>query len=164
MAFLDNSGDIILDAVLTERGRQRLAAGDGSFRISKFALGDDEVDYNLYTPVTSSGYEDLRILKLPVFEAFTSNIGLKNKLLTYENQSLLYLPVIQLNNLSRFGAATAASPGPVGGYYVSVDQATTTQIGDNQSGYRYADANSVASNASQLVFDQGLDSEELTLN
>ena len=30
MAFLDNSGDILLDAVLTERGRQRLAAGDGS--------------------------------------------------------------------------------------------------------------------------------------
>ena len=28
MAFLDNSGDIILDAVLTDTGRKRLAAGD----------------------------------------------------------------------------------------------------------------------------------------
>ncbi len=164
MAFLNNSGDIILDAVLTERGRQRLAAGDGSFRIAKFAFGDDEIDYNLYTPVTASGYQDLRILKLPVFEAFTNNsAGLKSKLLTYTDPNLLYLPVIKLNSLTRFGAATAASPGPVGGYYVSVDQTTTTEIGDNQSGYRYADTNSVASNASQLVFDQGLDSEELTL-
>jgi hypothetical protein len=164
MAFLNNSGDIILDAVLTERGRQRLAAGDGSFKIAKFAFGDDEIDYNLYNPVTSSGYQDLRILKLPIFEAFTNNTaGLKSKLLTYTDETLLYLPVININNQTRYGAATATSPGPVGGYYVSVDQATTTQIGDNQAGYRYADANSVSSNASQLVFDQGLDSEELTL-
>ena len=45
MAFLDNSGDIILDAVLTDTGRFRMARGD--FRISKFALSDDEIDYSL---------------------------------------------------------------------------------------------------------------------
>ena len=48
MAFLDNSGDIILDAVLTDTGRMRLAKGDGSFRIAKFALGDEEIDYAIY--------------------------------------------------------------------------------------------------------------------
>ena len=48
MAFLDNSGDIILDAVLTDTGRLRLAQGDGSFKISKFAIGDDEINYALY--------------------------------------------------------------------------------------------------------------------
>ena len=32
MAFLDNSGDIILDAVLTDVGRKRMAKGN--FRIS----------------------------------------------------------------------------------------------------------------------------------
>ena len=37
MAFLDNSGDIILDAVLTEEGRKAMA--DGTFRISKFWIG-----------------------------------------------------------------------------------------------------------------------------
>ena len=73
MAFLDNSGDIILDAVLTDAGRKRLAMGDGSFVVSKFALGDDEIDYSLYVPTTGSGYQDLRILKLPVLEAFTNN-------------------------------------------------------------------------------------------
>ena len=46
MAFLDNSGDIILDAVLTDIGRRRMANGD--FSITKFALGDDEINYGLY--------------------------------------------------------------------------------------------------------------------
>ena len=38
MAFLDNSGDIILDAVLTDTGRYRLAKGDGSFKIVSLRL------------------------------------------------------------------------------------------------------------------------------
>ena len=63
MAFLDNSGDIILDAVLTDEGRRRLAEGDGTFRITKFALGDDEIDYGLYNKNHPSGsaYYDLEI-------------------------------------------------------------------------------------------------------
>ena len=44
MAFLDNSGDIILDAVLTETGRKRMS--NGRFRIVKFAFGD-AVDVSL---------------------------------------------------------------------------------------------------------------------
>ena len=55
MAFLDNSGDIILDAVLTDLGRERLARGDGSFQIAKFAFGDDEIIYEDYNPNHSSG-------------------------------------------------------------------------------------------------------------
>ena len=65
MAFLDNSGDIILDAVLTDTGRMRLAKGDGSFKIVKFALGDDEINYELYDKNNASGsaYYDLEILQ-----------------------------------------------------------------------------------------------------
>ena len=72
MAFLDNSGDIILDAVLTDLGRERLSRGDGSFRIEKFALGDDEIDYTLYDKNHPSGsaYYALEILQTPVLEAF----------------------------------------------------------------------------------------------
>jgi hypothetical protein len=55
MAFLDNSGDIILDAVLTDEGRKRLAKGDGTFRIVKFALSDDEIDYSTYNTTHASG-------------------------------------------------------------------------------------------------------------
>ena len=63
MAFLDNSGDIILDAVLTDEGRRKLAEGNGSFNITKFALGDDEVDYGLYNANHTSGsaYYDLQL-------------------------------------------------------------------------------------------------------
>ena len=68
MAFLDNSGDIILDAVLTETGRMRLARGDGSFRIAKFAFGDDEINYESYNKNHTSGsaYYDLTILQTPI--------------------------------------------------------------------------------------------------
>ena len=48
MGFQDNSGDIILDVVLTDEGRKRLAKGDGSFEIVKFGCGDDEINYALY--------------------------------------------------------------------------------------------------------------------
>ena len=70
MAFLDNSGDIILDAVLTDTGRLRLAKGDGSFNITKFALGDDEINYTLYDKNHPSGspYYDVEILQSPVLE------------------------------------------------------------------------------------------------
>jgi hypothetical protein len=100
MAFLDNSGDIILDAVLTDTGRMRMAKGDGSFRIVSFAFGDDEIDYSNYTAVTSSGYEDLSILQTPVLEAFTNNASsMKSKLITIPNPDLLYLPVTKLNEV-----------------------------------------------------------------
>ncbi|MHA2351450.1 MAG: hypothetical protein ACXADL_17680 [Candidatus Thorarchaeota archaeon] len=167
MAFLDNSGDILLDAVLTDEGRRRLAMGDGSFRITKFALGDDEIDYSLYVPATASGYEDTRILQLPVFEAFTNNTtSLKSRVLSYADNSLLYLPVSKLN--SKIGPTATDSTGPIGGYYVSVDSTTTTLIGNldksaaSSNGYRFAQAGAF-SDQSRLVIDQGLDTANLAL-
>lgn len=167
MAFLDNSGDIILDAVLTDEGRRRLALGNGSFRITKFALADDEIDYSLYTPVTGSGFQDLRILQLPIFEAFTNNMSsVKSKLLTYADNTLFYLPVIKLN--TKFGTATVNDGiGPVGGYYLSADVTTTEHILglDNNAasqGYRFANVGA-APNQSQMIFDQGLDTADLAL-
>ena len=92
MAFLDNSGDIILDATLTELGRQRMA--NGTFTISKFAFGDDEINYELYNKNHPSGsaYYDLEILQTPVLEAFTNNASsMKTKLASYQDLNLLYL-------------------------------------------------------------------------
>ena len=100
MAFLDNSGDIILDAVLTDTGRFRLAKGDGTFKIVKFAFGDDEIDYGTYDPTNTNGsaYYDLKILQTPVLEAFTNNTStMKSKLLTVANTNLEYLPVLKIN-------------------------------------------------------------------
>ena len=100
MAFLDNSGDIILDAVLTDSGRKRLAKGDGSFRIVKYALSDDEIDYSTFNKTHASGsaYFDLEILQTPILEAFTNNgSSMKSRLMSIPRTNLLYLPVIRLN-------------------------------------------------------------------
>ena len=102
MGFLKNDGDIILDAVLTDTGRMRLARGDGGFRIAKFAFGDDEIDYALYNKNHPSGsaYYDLTILQTPVLEAFTNNTSTMNsKLVSIGQKDILYLPVMQLNTI-----------------------------------------------------------------
>ena len=96
MAFLDNSGDIILDAVLTDLGRKRLS--EGNFRITQFALGDDEIDYSLYNKDHPSGsaYYDLEILQTPVFEAFTrTNANINYGLMSYNGNTK---PVIFADN------------------------------------------------------------------
>ena len=101
MGFQDNSGDIILDVVLTDEGRRRLARGDGSFSVVKFALGDDEINYELYNATASSALQDLSILQTPVLEAFTNNrSSLKSRLITLTNNNLLYLPQLILNENS----------------------------------------------------------------
>ena len=101
MGFLDNSGDIILDAVLTDVGRKRMA--DGEFRIVKFSLGDDEIDYSLYNPSHPSGsaYYDLEILQSPIMEAATKQASsIKYGLLSIPRTDLVYLPVLELNQKS----------------------------------------------------------------
>ena len=105
MAFLDNSGDIILDAVLTDEGRMRMAKGN--FQITHFAFGDDEIDYELFDSTTGSAYMDVSVLQTPVLEAFTNNASSMNsKLLTITNTSHLYLPILELNEVFA-GTSTA---------------------------------------------------------
>ena len=90
MAFQDNSGDIILDVVLTDEGRRRLAQGNGQFSITKFALADDEINYGLFDTTAATATQDLSILQTPVLEAFTNNTALmKSKLLSLANRNLL---------------------------------------------------------------------------
>jgi len=128
MAFLDNSGDIILDAVLTDTGRMRLAQGDGSFRITKFALGDDEIDYTLYNNQNPSGsaYYDLEIMQTPVLEAFTNNTSnMNSKIITITRSNLLYLPVMKRNTLA--GIANAGT-GSLATILISADSDTSTAL------------------------------------
>jgi hypothetical protein len=53
MAYLDNS-EIIVDAILTKKGREKLAAGQ-QLGITQFALGDDEIDYQLFDAAHPKG-------------------------------------------------------------------------------------------------------------
>ena len=100
MAFLDNSGDIILDAVLTDVGRTRMSQGDGTFRINHFKLGDDEINYGLYNSSHLSGnaYYDLEIRQTPILESFSfGGASLKSQLISYTDPNLLYLPELIWN-------------------------------------------------------------------
>ena len=54
MGYLNNQV-VTVDAILTKKGRELLARGDGSFNITQFALADDEVDYSMYNPNHPSG-------------------------------------------------------------------------------------------------------------
>tara|TARA_B100000131_G_scaffold314174_1_gene350592 strand:+ start:281 stop:1321 length:1041 start_codon:yes stop_codon:yes gene_type:complete len=182
MGFLDNSGDIILDAVLTDTGRKRLAAGDGSFKIAKFAVGDDEIDYTLYNKTHPSGsaYYDLNILQTPVLECFTNNTSImKSKLVSFTDKNLLYLPVIKLNDvifptIDKNSSVTGGgyTDVPVGGYLVTADQTTsdpnnftsTSPMGSSspQDGV-IKGRQPFANLTNPVVFDQGLDSTELSL-
>ena len=158
MAFLDNSGDIILDAVLTDTGRMRLAKGDGSFKIAKFALGDDEINYELYNKNHASGsaYYDIEIIQSPVLEAFTNNTSmLKSKLVTISRTNLLYLP--QIINNTTVGLSSNAVNNIL---TVLVDQSTVEDtaisgLGDYIDGYRIGDTKS------PVVMDQGIKSDAI---
>ena len=69
MAYLDNT-EITVDAILTKKGREKLATGEG-LNITRFALGDDEIDYGLYEPAHPKGsaFYDAAIKAIPLLEA-----------------------------------------------------------------------------------------------
>ena len=130
MGFLDNSGDIILDAVLTDLGRKRMA--DGNFSITKFALGDDEIDYSLYNANHPSGsaYYDLEILQSPVMEAATRQASsIKYGLLSITRTDLVYMPTLSVNE--KLEGKSLLKEGGV--YYLAANAATHENLLSNNS-------------------------------
>ena len=84
MGYLNNT-IVTIDAILTNKGRELLARGDGSFRITQFALADDEIDYSLYNPTHPSGsaFYGQALENMPLLEAFPETTqNLKYKLVT----------------------------------------------------------------------------------
>jgi len=114
MGFLNNL-IISTDAILTKRGRELLARGDGSFKITQFSLSDDEIDYTMYNPNHPSGsaYYGEAIENTPLLEAFPDETQImKYKLLTLP-RGTAKLPVIDVgyNSISiRQGASLAITP------------------------------------------------------
>jgi len=165
MAFLDNSGDIILDAVLTDVGRKRMAQGD--FRIAKFSVGDDEIDYGLYNKDHPSGsaYYDLEILQTPILEAFTQkNANIEYGLATYSNQNLLYLPSISLNEKLADGIAKKTN----GVIYLCDNTTVDSSSGQTTSQRLSADGNitnvliGTSTGGNVVLIETGINSTQLT--
>ena len=104
MGFLDHStNNIILDAVLTDTGRQFLSRNDGSFSISQFALGDDEVNYSIISKYGRTVGKEKIEKNTPVFEALTNQSqAQKYKLVTVSNPNLVRLPNLVLSGDSAY--------------------------------------------------------------
>ena len=171
MAFLDNSGDIILDAVLTDVGRKRMAKGN--FRISKFSIGDDEIDYGLYNKNHPSGsaYYDLEILQTPILEAFTQmNANINYGLVSYPRQDLLYLPSMDQNEKTfspRIVQASAITSAGGGTIFLADDTKTDAQ-GQTTSKVMIADGArtetvliSAATNDRLILIETGIAADNL---
>ena len=164
MGFLDNSGDIILDAVLTDTGRFRLAKGDGSFKIAKFALGDDEINYGSYNTGSTSGsaYYDLDILQTPILEAFTNNTSMmKTKLISIPRTDLLYLPILNINTQGNQGGTSTdvEQVSNSASFFVAVDTTTATSF-ENVNGV--IDGTATGHSNSYIRVDQGLDTTDIS--
>ena len=81
MGILDND-TVIVDAILTKIGRQKLAQGQ-PLGVTKFAFGDTGVDYTLYNPNHPSGSDSYgtAITSLPMLEAVPDdNVFMRSKL------------------------------------------------------------------------------------
>jgi hypothetical protein len=114
MGYLNNTS-VVVDAILTRKGRELLARNDGSFRITQFSLADDEVDYTLYNPNHPSGsaFYGEAIEKMPVLEAFPDDTQImKYKLITLP-RGTAKIPVLNIgytNITLKQGASLAITP------------------------------------------------------
>lgn len=130
MGYLDHStNNIILDAVLTDYGRSKLASaglstnGNGGFVISKYALGDDEIDYTIIKKYGRTVGKEKIEKNTPIFEALTNeSIALKYKLVGLSSSGALLqttrLPIIDV--VPSTSTASLSSTNNSIGYSVSL--------------------------------------------
>lgn len=128
MGYLQNNV-VLVDAILTKKGRALLAQGSG-FNITQFALADDEVDYSLYTtshPLGSNFYGSI-IENLPLVEASPDETQeMRYKLVTLP-RGTKQIPIITLGFTSITLTAGQANAIPI---------RPTTSQGLNGAGFGY---------------------------
>tara|TARA_R110002012_G_scaffold256934_2_gene437132 strand:- start:1874 stop:2494 length:621 start_codon:yes stop_codon:yes gene_type:complete len=150
MGYLDKSS-ITVDAILTKRGREKLASGD--FTITKFALADDEVDYALWDESHSKGtlFYGQAIENLPMIEAIPDESKVMRFKLMTLSKNIQKLPFLQLTpadatftltGLGSTGTITAKTSTSVSGganfgdtQYTAIisDKSVATFTGENQT-------------------------------
>lgn len=114
MSYL-SSTSVVVDAILTTKGRELLARNDGSFRITQFSLADDEIDYTLYNPNHPSGsaFYGEAIEAMPILQAYPNDTEImKYKLITLP-RGTAKIPVLDLGYTSitlRQGASLSITP------------------------------------------------------
>jgi hypothetical protein len=125
MGYLNNQV-ITVDAILTNKGRELLAKNDGSFRITQFALADDEIDYTLYNPNHPSGssFYGEAIQNMPLLEAFPIETQIMKYKLATLPRGTAKLPVLNLG----YSAITLNQ-----GASLSITPQTLNYLGNNQT-------------------------------
>ena len=110
MGYLNNQV-VTIDAILTKKGRELLAKGNGNFKIAQFALGDDEIDYTLYNPSHPSGsaYYGEAIENMPLLEAFPDETQIMKYKLATLPRGTSKMPTISLGSESIVLKQTAAA-------------------------------------------------------
>jgi len=161
MGYLDNSS-ITVDAILTKRGRELLSRNDGSFKITQFALGDDEIDYTLFNENHPNGtqYSSEAIENMPLIEAIPDGSNMmKSQLITLSRGKSL-LPYISVGGLTsntitltKGQAGTTISP-----QTHNLTNASTA-AGTETGGYKFTVINFNYLTAMTTPTDQGSPSE-----
>jgi len=125
MGYLNNSV-VTVDAILTTKGRELLAKNDGTFRITQFALADDEIDYTLYNPTHPSGsaYYGQAIENMPLLEAFPIETQIMKYKLATLPRGTAKLPVLDLG-YSSISLQQGSS--------LSITPQTLNYLGNNQT-------------------------------
>lgn len=114
MSYL-SSTSVVVDAILTKKGRELLSRNDGSFRITQFSLADDEIDYTLYNPNHPSGsaFYGEAIEAMPIIQAYPNDTEImKYKLITLP-RGTAKIPVLDLGYSAitiKQGASLAITP------------------------------------------------------
>ena len=184
MGYLNNQV-VTVDAILTKKGRQLLAQNDGSFRITQFALADDEIDYTLYNPNNNSGsaFYGEAIDNLPLLEAFADESQIMKYKLATLPRGTAVLPVLDLGYSAitlKQGASLSLTPQTLN--YLGTDSTFeasgyTATIGDSRTlqtfegvGVNTADAadlnttSTIGTNVSRTVIGTTINLTATTVN
>ena len=184
MGYLDNS-IVTVDAILTKKGRELLARGDGSFKITQFAVSDDEIDYTLYNPTHPLGsqYYGEAIENMPLLEAFPDETqSLKYKITTLP-RGTAKLPILDIGFTAirlKQGASLAITPQTLnylgssqafeaGGYVATVADARVLQtyngVGINtEEAERLNSTTTLGTNVSKTVVGTSINLTATTVN
>ena len=184
MGYLNNQ-IVTVDAILTKKGRELLAKGNGTFNITQFALGDDEIDYTMYNPSHPSGsaYYGEAIENMPLLEAFPDETQIMKYKLTTLPRGTAKLPILNLGYSSirlKQGASLAITPQTLnylgssqtfeaGGYVATVADARVLQtfngVGINTpEAERLNSTTTLGTNVSKTVIGTSINLTATTVN
>jgi hypothetical protein len=114
MSYL-SSTSVVVDAILTKKGRELLARNDGSFQITQFSLADDEIDYTLYNPNHPSGsaFYGEAIEAMPILQAYPNDTEIMRYKLITLPRGTAKIPTLDLGYSSiqiKQGASLSITP------------------------------------------------------